>query len=181
MSVENYNGYTLPTIEKWSGLSRFFHWGSVLLLIITWVMIVQYEKSDSTQYIMLHKAFGVSVLFFVIARIINRFFSKAPALPPMPIWQIAISHLTHLALYLCLLAMPIAGVLMSVYGGRPVSFFGLFNIPVFVEVNRTTARFYNDLHTDLLWPALLILTALHVGAALFHQFVQKDNLLLRMK
>lgn len=183
MSVENFNYHpsTSGASQKWSMTSRIFHWGSVLLLLITWVMILLHENSDSSTYISLHKAFGCSLLFWMLARVINRFFTKAPPAPPMPTWQVAIAHLTHLALYLSLIAMPIAGILMSVYGGRPVSIFGLFNIPVFVEINRSTARFYNDLHTDIIWPILIIFTCLHIGGALFHQFIQKDNLIGRMR
>lgn len=185
MAVENYNGHASTTgVKKWSATSRLFHWGSVILLIVTWAMITLNNNSDSNvDYMMLHKSFGASLLFWMIARFINRIFTKAP--PPVtnnePLWQTAIAHLTHWALYALLFAMPIAGILMSVYGGRPVSVFGLFEIPVFVEINRSSARFYNDLHTGVIWPLILLFTAMHIGAALFHQFIKKDNLLARMR
>jgi len=70
---------------------------------------------------------------------------------------------------------------MSVYGGRPVDIFGLFEIPVFVTPDRGLARFYNDLHTGIIWPAIIAFTLVHIGAALYHQFIKKDNLIARMK
>jgi len=70
---------------------------------------------------------------------------------------------------------------MSVYGGRPVDIFGLFEIPVFVTPDRSLARFYNDLHTGIIWPAIIMFTLAHIGAALYHQFIKKDNLIARMK
>jgi len=76
--------------------------------------------------------------------------------------------------------MPIVGLLMSVYGGRPVNMFGLFEIPVFVTPDRSTARFYNDLPTNIIWPMIIIFTIAHVGGALYHQFIKKDNLIKRM-
>lgn len=169
------------TVTKWAVSSRIFHWLSVVLLIVTWAMIELNENAETMTYMMLHKAFGLSVLFFVIARVINRFLTKAPPDVPMPKWQTAIAHLTHLVLYGLLFAMPLAGWLASMYKNRAVDMFGLFEIPVLVTPNNDTAYFFNNLHTELLWPLLLVFTVLHVGGALFHQFVVKDNLISRMK
>ncbi len=174
------NNSNLP-VQKWSVISRLFHWTSALLLVITWVFILIYSNTDNKLYIELHKAFGVSLLFWMIARVINRILTKAPAAVLMPKWQIIISQLTHFVLYALLIAMPVVGLLMSVYGGRPVDIFGLFQIPVFVTPDRSAARFYNDLHTDIIWPMIVVFTLAHIGAALFHQFIKKDNLIGRMK
>ncbi|MDV2859899.1 cytochrome b [Psychrobacter sp. CAM01] len=172
---------TQSNMSKWSVTSRVFHWISAVLLLVTWLLILLYENLDSNLYIDLHKAFGVSLLFWMIARVINRVFTKAPPALPMPTWQSWVSKLSHLALYATLIAMPLAGLLMSVYGGRPVDIFGLFQVPVFVTPDRSLARFYNDMHTDIIWPMIIAFTLLHIAAALYHQFVKKDNLLTRMK
>ncbi|MDN3397541.1 cytochrome b [Psychrobacter sp. APC 3426] len=172
---------TNSNLSKWSVTSRLFHWVSAVLLLVTWIMILLYDNLDSNLYIGLHKAFGVSLLFWMIARVINRIFTKAPAPLAMPKWQLIISQLSHFALYAILIAMPLAGVLMSVYGGRPIDIFGLFQIPVFVTPDRGLARFYNDVHTDIIWPMIIAFTVLHVGAALYHQFVKKDNVMARIK
>lgn len=166
---------------RWSIASRVFHWVSAILLLIIWVMIVLYDNLESNIYISLHKAFGISLLFWMLARVINRVFTKAPPVPVMPKWQMLISQLSHFILYALLIAMPLAGLMMSVYGGRPVNIFGLFQIPVFVTPDRGLARLYNDWHTDILWPTIIAFTVLHIGAALYHQFVKKDNLLARMR
>lgn len=170
-----------PPVQKWSVISRLFHWISALLLVITWVFILIYSNTDHKLYIELHKAFGVSLLFWMLARVINRILTKAPAAVLMPKWQMLVSQLTHFVLYALLIAMPAVGVLMSVYGGRPVDIFGLFQIPVFVTPDRSAARFYNDVHTDIIWPMIVVFTLAHIGAALYHQFIKKDNLIGRMK
>lgn len=144
-------------------------------------MILLYDNIDSKVYIGLHKAFGVSLLFWTIARVISRVFTKAPPAVVMPKWQVFISHLSHFVLYALLIAMPIAGLLMTVYGGRAVDVFGLFQIPVFVTPDRGLARLYNDWHTDILWPMLIAFTLLHIAAALHHQFIKKDNIMARIK
>lgn len=144
-------------------------------------MMLLYNNLDSKVYIGLHKAFGVSLLFWMIARVINRVFTKAPPPVAMAKWQMLLSQLSHFALYALLIAMPIAGLLMSIYGGRPVDIFGLFQIPVFVTPDRGLARLYNDWHTDIIWPMIIAFTLIHIGAALYHQFVKKDNLIGRIK
>ena len=172
---------TEVSLSKWSVSSRIFHWISAVLLLVTWSMILLYENLDNGFYIGLHKAFGISLLCWMIARVINRLLTKAPPSVPMPKWQVLLAHLTHFGLYALLISMPIAGLLMSVYGGRPVDIFGLFEIPVFVTPDRSLARFYNDLHTGIIWPAIIAFTLAHIGAALYHQFIKKDNLIARMK
>ena len=170
-----------PRVMKWPLASRIFHWGSAVLLLVTWLMIALNENLEGNRFISLHKAFGISLLLWMIARIINRLVTKTPPDLPMPKWQTFLAHFTHFALYASLIAMPIAGLLMSVYGNRAVSMFGLFDIPVFVTPDRAMARFYNNIHTDIIWPMIIAFTLLHIGAALYHQFVKKDNLIARMK
>ena len=168
-------------LNKWPISSRIFHWISALLLLVTWLLMVLYQYTDTKLFIGLHKAFGISVLCWMIARVLNRLLIRAPAPVVMPKWQLLISQLNHFVLYALLIAMPVAGLLMSVYGGRPVAIFGLFEIPVFVTPDRSLARFFNDIHTDIIWPMIIAFTLLHIGAALYHQFILKDKLINRMK
>lgn len=167
--------------SKWPVSSRIFHWISALLLLVTWLLMVVYQYTETMLYIGLHKAFGISVLCWMIARVLNRTLTKAPAPVPMPKWQMLVSQLNHFVLYALLIAMPIAGLLMSVYGGRPVDIFGLFQIPVFVTPDRSAARLFDDIHTNIIWPMIIAFTVLHIGAALYHQFFMKDKLINRMK
>ena len=99
----------------------------------------------------------------------------------MPKWQNKLSHLTHLALYLILLAMPLAGWLSVMFDGEGVSMFGLFDIPAFVSENSDWSGTLEKIHKNLLWTLLLVFTALHIIGALYHQFIQKDHLIRRMR
>lgn len=163
-------------LVKYSVATRIFHWVGALLIIVAWVLI---EQGDG--WVDLHKSVGVSFLIWTLLRIVNRLVGSVPPAVPMPKWQTLIAHLVHWSLYVAMLAMPISGVLMSMYGGRGVSVFGLINIPALVAPNRDMARFFNDWHTGLVFYALVCLVVAHVAAALYHQFVLKDNLIARMK
>lgn len=168
--------------EKWAVSVRLFHWVSVVLLFLVWLMIALDESGiEAMDFMNWHKALGVSLLFWMLARIINRIISPSIPAVPMAKWQHYIAVLTHLALYATLIAMPIAGMLMVMYGGRSINMFGLFEIGGWVTPDRAMSRFFNNLHTDIIWPLILIFTGLHVGGALYHQFVLKDKLLQRMR
>ena len=67
------------------------------------------------------------------------------------------------------------------YSAEGVNFFGLVEIPAFVAENSDLADFFEKVHKDVLWTLLLVFTGLHVVGALYHQFVQKDALLSRMR
>lgn len=154
--------------------TRILHHLSAVMIVALWVLI-EFEYYDW------HKALGVVFLFWVLLRLVNLIIR--PKMPKLaaPAWQTGVAHLVHTGLYAVMLAMPISGILMSVYGGRPVSVFGLFDIPVFVTPSREMASFFNELHTDVIFPALIALVVAHVVGALYHQFIKKDNLLARMR
>lgn len=168
-------------INRWSLSSRIFHWVSALLLIATWAMIQLNEDATDFTYFDLHKAFGLSLMFWTLGRIINRFVSKAPVAVPMSKWQTKLSHLTHLMLYALLIAMPLVGWLSVMYGGEGVNMFGLFDIPALVSENSDLADKLEDIHKGIIWTILLVFTGLHIVGALYHQFIKKDKLLHRMR
>lgn len=160
--------------QKWAIAVRIFHW------IGAFTILFAYTTAEIVRNIGLHKAVGFSFLLWTIARLINRVVVKAPPTPSMPKWQVGIAHATHTGLYLAMFAMPISGVFMSMYAGYPVDVFGLFQVPVLVTPDPEMKTLMNSLHTSTWWYILLFLTALHIGGALYHQFVQKDGLIKKM-
>ncbi|PNK60999.1 cytochrome b [Psychrobacter sp. FDAARGOS_221] len=165
---------------KWPAAVRLFHWISALLLLLTWIMITLHENTDGS-YIEWHKSFGVSVLLWMVARVIVRVSSQAPAVMILPAWQKLISRVIHFGLYVLLFAMPLSGLLMSWYGGRTIDMFGMVEIPSMLTTDRAKARFFDDMHTEVVWPTLLTFTAVHLLAVLKHQFINKDKVMSRMK
>ena len=63
----------------------------------------------------------------------------------------------------------------------PASITTIMILPIFVTPNHSTARFYENIHTGVIWPMIIAFTLLHIGAALYHQFILKDKLINRMK
>ena len=162
-------------VNKYNISVRLFHWLGALLLIATVIAI----KSGDV-YVALHKSLGASFLLWTLLRIANRFISPTPAPIVMPKWQTAIAHMTHVGLYIAMLAMPVTGVLMSMYSGRGVSIFGIINIAGFDNPDRDMAGFFNGIHTGVVFYALVFLMVAHIIAAVYHQWVVKDRLINRM-
>lgn len=178
---------TVSTVNKWSPLIRILHWGSVLLIFAAWVFLVLHEnigKADNNfTYISIHKAIGTLTFVWMLVHAVSYVFAKKPPYTHviMTDWQKLLAKLVHVLLLVLLIAMPLAGILMTVYGGREISMFGLFNIPVFVTPDEQTAKFWYGLHTGLFWSAITITVGVHVAAVIYHVVIKKDNVLKRMR
>lgn len=126
----------------------------------------------------IHKLVGVLILVLVVGRLLYRSTRGAP--PPEPsldAWQRSVSGLVHWALYALLVAAPIAGYVgISMFPALDV--FGL-KLPALTGPDKEGAKTAFLIHGWLVM-ALVALVAMHVGAALFHYFVRKDDVLGRM-
>ena len=98
-----------------------------------------------------------------------------PALTRVQMWG---AKAMHLALYLILVGMPIAGFIGRNLAGRPTYFFGIA-LPVLLDTNKDLAENIFDIHS-FIGNTAYYLIGIHAAAALYHHYFQKDNTLLRM-
>ena len=75
--------------------------------------------------------------------------------------------------------MPLLGWAYSNAAGFPVVWFGVLPLPDFIGTNKELAVVLKDLHKIAAW-TLVVLIVAHIGAALKHQFIDRDRLLARM-
>jgi cytochrome b561 len=126
-----------------------------------------------------HKTMGVLILALMTLRLVTRLTLGAP--PPVPtltgLERLA-SQAVHALLYLVLLAQPIVGWLATAAGGYPVQFLA-WNLPGLIAKDPALSEQLFQLHGLLGW-ALLVLLALHIGAALMHWLVKRDGVMRRM-
>jgi len=170
--------------NRYSTVSLVLHWGIAALVLAQVVLITLHEGAPDgapDPWIGWHKSVGLTILTLTLARIAWRVFNPAIALPSrLPRWQRIAARTTHVLFYVVLIAMPLTGWLASSAGGREIEWFGLFQWPLLpVEGGRETARSLMGLH-ELVMKGLYVLIALHVLAALKHQFIDRDNVLHRM-
>lgn len=171
-------------LETYGSGAKFFHWITVLLLVIMFPLgFIMAEMPLSMQKISAigwHKSIGATILFLVLLRLTWRFTNPVPLLPEhMKFIERLLAHLSHVALYLFLLAMPISGWMMSSASGLPVSVFGWFTLPVIIAPDKELGKLLREAH-ELIAFAMLGMIGLHAGAALLHHFYYKDTILVRM-
>ena len=78
-----------------------------------------------------------------------------------------------------LLAVIVAGYLISTADGEPISVFGWFSVPATLSGLPDQADVAGEIHLYLAW-ALVVFAVLHALAALKHHFVDRDPTLKRM-
>ena len=151
------------------------------------------QQARATIVYQVHKSIGLSVLALSLLRLVLRLAHSSPAPVHSTRWQSRIAKLTHGLFYGLMMGIPLSGWLMvstQWRDGAPLSvptlWFGLFEVPhLFGVAAADTAlrsRVYDmsiQAHA-MLATATLLLLALHIGAALKHQFLDRDGLMLRM-
>lgn len=135
----------------------------------------------------LHKSIGVTIFALVVLRLAWRLSGHVPPLPTsLKPWERGAAYATHYGLYAALLAMPLTGwitVSASPYG-IPTILYGYVKLPhigfVVTSAHKVTIeQMASWTHWGLAWTAMALI-ALHIGAALKHHFILKDDVLARM-
>jgi len=85
----------------------------------------------------------------------------------------------HRMLLALMFIIPITGYLITTSDGKPVDMFGLFEIPALLSVTEMVRDNSIFLHYWLAY-GTIALVGLHAGAALKHQFINRDGTLRRM-
>ena len=170
---------------SWGLVARLLHWLFLVLVIGAWVAIEVHEQfpkgsPERAEWMRIHFSIGITVFVLIWVRLGWRLSEQIPDPVPGPRWQQQAASLVHLALYGVLIAMPLAGLLTMQFSNRVVAWFGVVDIPVFLAPSKAAAELMEEIHTDVLWPTLLALVAVHAGAALWHHFREKDDTLRRM-
>ena len=168
-----------------SGYSRVaiaLHWIIALLILgnaAGAILAEQVSKETAGAIMATHKSIGLTVLMLSLLRLAWRVTHGFPRLPDStPSWDAILARVTHVAFYVLIIAVPLAGWAMVSAGSRPLTWFGLFPWPK-LPVEKATADWAHDWHVLLAF-ATLALAALHVLGALKHHFVDRDDVLARM-
>jgi cytochrome b561 len=170
--------------NRYGRVAVALHWivaGCLLCSIVMGLFIGNVEESETTEQVLaVHKSFGITIFVLMLARLAWRLTHPAPPLPAsMPAFQRAAAGLTHALIYVTLLAMPIAGYIAVAARGRETRYFGLFEVPQWAPLSRLLSQNATTVHVYGQYLVYALLAA-HIGAALYHRFVLKDDVLARM-
>jgi cytochrome b561 len=126
-----------------------------------------------------HKPVGLLILALTLWRLVLRLREDFIPLPGhMKGWEIVLARFTHVGFYVVLLVLPLTGWAFAVTSERPLSFFGLFDVPI-LPITDAARGVLHEVHENagMLAAALIVL---HVLGALKHHFLDRDDVLARM-
>jgi len=178
-------------------IAIFFHWIVAAAFIANYLLIYYSHwfvtpKTDLARGLYsYHTAIGVSVVVFVVLRIIWRLMSIQPKAVPGTKFEHFAAHSAHILLYFVMIVVPLSGYFGT---GGPSQLFFFIEIPRFAD----TAIFSTVVQgwLGLTWEqfeapmdfihkqggayVVWVLILAHVGAAFYHHLVRKDIVLKRM-
>ncbi len=175
----------LPPPAAYRPLARALHWivAAIILAMIPAGIVMLTPGLDRPLQNLLftfHKNMGVVVLILILWRLGYRALHAPPPLPAsVAPWQQRVAGLTHVLLYAAVLVMAVSGYVRVVAGGFPLEFWDAIGVPRLVPKSETLAGVAKTVHWAAHY-AVILLVALHVGAALQHAFIKRDGVFQRM-
>lgn len=186
----------------YTAVAIVLHWAIaaaiVANLLLGWWMQDAFEAQETQARAIaafqLHKSLGLTILVLSLLRLAWRLFHRPPAMPAaMPGWERCAAKATHWVFYGLMVVIPLSGWLYVSTQWRglaplnvPTLWFGLFEVPHLFGLNETAREMRQsyaglalNAHFYLAW-GMAALLVLHVGAALKHHFVNRDEVLANM-
>jgi cytochrome b561 len=184
-------------VQRYTGIAITLHWLIAVLIIVNVALAWMWDGGvipDAKVRFAIdwHKSIGILVLGLAIMRLLWRATHRPP---PMPIgfqrWEIRLSSITHVLLYIVIFGLPLSGWIMDSAwkeaASRPMQFLGsgmqwprlgfiMTMDPVTKEAIHGGFGAMHELAAKLLY----VLFALHVGGALKHQFIDRERELQRI-
>ena len=161
--------------DRYGRLAATFHWVAAALILLMLGSGFAATWGGLPVALQLHLPAGIALLVLTVARIVWALRDRRPPLPAgTPPWQAMVARTTHILLYVVPLGLVVSGMGMVIISDAAAAIFAGDPLPDF---DALLLRVPHGLGARL----LLALLALHIGAALYHQWVLRDRLLARMR
>lgn len=164
---------------------KWLHWLTVIFLIFAFALVwlaPEEEVNEALHVTMIrwHVACGVAVLLLSVLHILTRLLQSIPPLPAdVPVLNRLFARLVQALLLLTVTIQPIIGWAMTNAFGRSLSPLGLFTFPDLIGADKALGMRLAEWH-EINGIIIFSLAVLHGGAALYHHFIRKDDILVRM-
>jgi cytochrome b561 len=183
-----------PPPSRYDSVAMILHWVVALLLLLDFVLALSFSRFNPGDALYfrsaydLHMSFGLGVLVLSVARVAWRLTHVRPPFPDMAFGLRVLARASHLLLYVFMVAAPLSGWLVLSLRHQATSVFGIFRwawptLPAIAAMARPERQSWHDellpVHTRLSYLGMC-LVALHVAAALYHHYGQRDDVLQRM-
>jgi cytochrome b561 len=169
------------TPARYHPLHVILHW-LIALLVLMMLAVGKFampgipaDDPQKVSMLQIHSYIGMAIGLLLVVRLIMRFTVKRPAAADAGnAFLNFLARVVHFLLYFFMIGMALSGFGLFQQANLPAVFSGTAPYPadLFQYVPRMGHGFTSWL--------LLAMVVLHFGAAMYHQFIRKDNLLGRM-
>ena len=169
---------------RYTATAKALHWAMAILIFgllgLGFYMQGLPLSPEKLKLYSWHKWAGVTAFLLVLVRLAWRAAHRPPPLPPaMPPALRFAAHAGHFLLYALMLAVPLTGWLMSSAKGFQTVWFGVLPIPDLLAKDKATGDLLQGVHMGLNFLFAAVIAG-HIGAALKHHFIDRDDILTRM-
>lgn len=167
------------TSTRYGSVAIAIHWLTALMIVALFVTgllaAAQVDPAAKVALLRAHIPLGAGVLPLTLLRIIWWLVGDRRPSPPagQPDWQKFMAKAVHFALYAVVLVTASSGLATIILSGALPAIIGTGALPDFHAV---LPRAVHGVGSRV----MLALLAMHIGAALYHQFIRRDHLLARM-
>jgi cytochrome b561 len=169
--------------QQWGWPGKVFHWVTALLIFVQIPLgLISKEMKLSPLKLDLfvwHKSIGFIILLLVISRMLWRINGSVPSAAADTGIRQTLAKTSHGLLYALMLLLPISGWIISSAANIPISLFWLLELPAITGPDEVLKEVAGTIHATCVVLLLAVLT-LHIGAALRHHFILRDNVLKRL-
>ena len=169
------------TSDQYGTVAVLIHWVSAVLILVLIVLGFRaagtMNPAAKAAILRVHVPIAIGVLALTLLRIVwwLGFDRKPDPVAGAPRWQERTAPVVHVLFYVVILGMVASGIgMIALSGAAPLIFGG--ESALLPDFWKYPPRLPHAIGARL----LLALLVLHVGAALYHQFVRRDGLLWRM-
>jgi cytochrome b561 len=170
-------------LSRFTVLQRLLHWVMavcILAMLFIGVGMVSTVMPKYLTLVAIHKPLGIAILLLALVRLAVRLRYGAPRLPAdLPVPMKLAAELSHYALYLAMIGMPLIGWAMLSAAEYPVVLWSGVHLPAILPQSDRLHALLWDAHYWLAF-AFFALILLHVAAALFHALVRRDGVFQSM-
>jgi cytochrome b561 len=165
------------TPDRYGSVAIAIHWLSALAVVMAFAggLVLANSAEGSVPILVAHMVLGLSAFALTLLRIVWWLAldkQPAPAAGQSRLQQRA-AKIVHGLLYVILILMATSGIMTLLLSGALPAIASGGPLPDFSELGPRMAH-------GIASRVLLVLLAIHIGAALYHQFIRRDRLLARM-
>lgn len=172
-----------PVSRQYGLTAKWLHWLVAILLLPVMAAAAQFAfvaPADRAEAIPVHASVGLIIVALTLVRLAWR---RAVPPPPLPTGPSALpqrgARIGHFLLYALILYQGLVGIWMAALSPVAIRFFNGFNLSALAPASEGALVLLRKLHFAGAASLALAITA-HITAALWHHFVRRDDVLIRM-